>query len=88
MGRVARVAANDDVRLRQGRIVALPPRALRREDAAAYVAMSGTKFDQLVSDGRMPKPFRVDGCVLWDVRKLDLAYEVMAGDDGGGNPWE
>lgn len=53
-------------------------RALRREDAAGYVGVSPTKFDQLVADGRMPRPFRIDGCVLWDIRKLDAAIDLLS----------
>ncbi len=58
-----------------------PRRGLRREDAAHYVGVSPTKFDQLVSDGRMPQPFRLDGCVLWDVRKLDAAIDLISNAD-------
>jgi hypothetical protein len=30
-------------------------RGLRREQAARYIGIGPTKFDQLVDDGRMPK---------------------------------
>jgi predicted DNA-binding transcriptional regulator AlpA len=65
-----------------------PRRGLRREEAALYVGVSGSKFDEMVRDGRMPKPARVDGCVIWDVRKLDVACDEIFGDDGGPNPWD
>lgn len=55
----------------------LIPRGLRRENAARYVGVSPSKFDQWVADGRMPKPFRADGCVLWDARDLDDAFEAL-----------
>lgn len=58
-----------------------PRRGLRREDAANYVGVSPTKFDQLISDGRMPQPFRLDGCVLWDIRKLDTAIDLISNPD-------
>src|SRR5688572_9082319 len=51
----------------------LEPRGLRRDDAAAYVGLGATKFDELVAAGRMPKPFRIDGAVRWDRKKLDAA---------------
>jgi len=35
-----------------------PRRGLRRPEAASYVGVSSTKFDELVEDGRMPAPFR------------------------------
>jgi predicted DNA-binding transcriptional regulator AlpA len=58
-----------------------PRRGLRRDDAAAYVGVSPSKFDQLVADGRMPKPKRVDGCVIWDRRRLDAAFDDLPGDE-------
>lgn len=64
-----------------------PRRGLRRDEAAQYVAVSPGKFDQLVSDGRMPKPIHVDGCVIWDVRDLDLAFDALKDGDGR-NPWD
>jgi hypothetical protein len=36
----------------------------------------------------MPKPKHVDGCVIWDIRGLDLAFDALAGDDEGSNPWD
>jgi predicted DNA-binding transcriptional regulator AlpA len=69
-----------------GRIEFVHCRGLRREDAARYVGVSATKFDDLVKDGRMPKPFRIDGCVLWDIRELDAALDALR--DGDTNPWE
>lgn len=47
------------------------PRLLRRDDAAYYAGVSATKFDELVADGRMPRPVRIDGRVLWDRWALD-----------------
>ncbi|MFD1330730.1 helix-turn-helix transcriptional regulator [Methylopila musalis] len=62
------------------RILAAAPRGLRRDDAAAYIGVSPSKFDALVSDGRMPQPFRIDGCVVWDLRKLDMAFDALSDD--------
>lgn len=25
----------------------------------------------------MPKPFQIDGCVLWDVTELDAAFDLL-----------
>jgi excisionase family DNA binding protein len=60
----------------------LPPRGLSRVEAAAYVGISPTKFDELVKDGRMPAPKRINGRVVWDRLKLDAAFEALP-DDGG-----
>jgi len=38
----------------------IPRRGLSREEAAMYVGIGTTKSEQLVNDGRMPKPKRVD----------------------------
>ncbi|RUW19318.1 hypothetical protein EOA34_29930, partial [Mesorhizobium sp. M4B.F.Ca.ET.013.02.1.1] len=38
----------------------LPPRGLSRLEAAAYIGVSASLFDQLVKDGRMPKPKRIN----------------------------
>lgn len=54
-----------------------PRRLLRREDAALYVGMSASKFGQLVAEARMPAPFAIDGCVVWDVRDLDEAVDAL-----------
>lgn len=52
-------------------------RGLRREQAAAYVGVSASKFGELVAEGRMPRPFAIDGCVLWDVLDLDAAFDAL-----------
>jgi predicted DNA-binding transcriptional regulator AlpA len=72
------------------RLALVPRRGLRREDAALYVGVSPRKFDQLVKDGRMPKPGRIDGVVLWDLRQLDLAMDDVFRHDAEAepNPWD
>lgn len=52
----------------------LPPLGLRREAAAEFVAVSPSKFDGLVHDGRMPPPMRIDGITCWDVDQLRAAW--------------
>ena len=44
--------------------IAYPPRGMSREEAARWVGVSTTKFDELVKDRRMPRPKRVDGRVI------------------------
>ena len=65
--------------------LSLPPRGLAREQAAEYVGVSPTKFDDLVADGRMPGPKRVDGRVIWDRVKLDIAFAALP--DEGDQKW-
>ena len=57
-------------RMRTSRNLSLPRFAVRRDEAAAAVAVSATKFDEWVADGRMPKGRKIDGVVLWDVGEL------------------
>lgn len=76
---------------REGPAAVLPPtrRGLSRVLAAGYVGVSPNKFDQLVSDGRMPKPKRIDGRKVWDVRALDQSFEALPCDGGiENNPWD
>lgn len=55
----------------------LPPRGLQREVAAGYVGISATKFDEMVADGRMPRPKRIDGRKVWDRAALDVAFDAL-----------
>ena len=65
----------------------VPRRGLSHDEAAMYVGVSGTKFDEMVSDGRMPRAVRIDGRKIWDVRALDLAFDQLPRDDAP-NSWE
>jgi hypothetical protein len=65
----------------------VPRRGLSHEEAAMYIGVSVGKFGQMVADGRMPMPIQVDGRKIWDVRKLDLAFDALVGDDSP-NTWE
>jgi predicted DNA-binding transcriptional regulator AlpA len=66
----------------------LPPRGLSRVQAAAYVGISPTLFDEMVADGRMPKPVRINARTVWDRMKLDEAFGALSDDETNGNdPW-
>jgi predicted DNA-binding transcriptional regulator AlpA len=67
----------------------LPPRGLRREAAASYIGVSPSKFDELVTDGLMPKPKRINRRTIWDRFRLDEAFEALPSDKtDGNNPWD
>ena len=68
--------------------ISYPPRGMRRETAASCVGLSPTKFDQLIADGRMPKPARVGGCVIWDRYELDAAFDDLTNDDNKISGWD
>ena len=70
----------------------LPPIGLCREAAAEYIGIGATLFDRMVEDGRMPRPKRIGGRVVWDVRKLARAFDLLPGDSETGqderNPFD
>jgi predicted DNA-binding transcriptional regulator AlpA len=63
------------------------PRGLNREQAAEYIGVGSTKFDQMVADGRMPKPKRIDGRVVWDRLQLDSAFELLPDRNDRDDVW-
>ncbi|MBY5797776.1 helix-turn-helix transcriptional regulator [Rhizobium leguminosarum] len=62
--------------------IAYAPRGLSRDEAARYVGVGATKFDELVAARRMPKPKRIDGRTVWDRIALDAAFTDLP-EDGG-----
>lgn len=65
----------------------IPRRGLSRDEAAMYVGIGTTKFDEMVEDGRMPKPRLIDTRKVWDIRALDLAFDDLPGEDKG-SAWD
>jgi len=66
--------------------LAYPPRAMRADQAAAYLSMSKSMFLELVSDGSMPKSVKIRGMATWDRFELDAAYEdFKEGHSDGAN---
>ena len=61
-----------------------PRRGLRRAEAAAFIGVSPSKFDEWVENGIMPRPKRQDGIVVWDVLALDTAFDALP-DEGSSN---
>jgi predicted DNA-binding transcriptional regulator AlpA len=66
----------------------LAPRGLSRVQAAEYIGVGVTKFDEMVVDGRMPRPKRIDGRKVWDRIKLDEAFAVLDDEAGPKNEWD
>ena len=58
-------------------VLPYPPRGLRRLDAAAYVGVSPSLFDQMIVDGWMPKPKRYRRRNIWDRCALDEAFSCL-----------
>lgn len=67
----------------------LAPRGLSRVQSAAYIGVSPSLFDEMVKDGRMPKPMRINARTVWDRVKLDEAFAALSDGpgDGGNDPW-
>lgn len=62
--------------------IAYPPRGLSRDEAARYIGVGVTLFEEMVRDGRMPKPKRANSRTLWDRIALDMAFNDLPGEDG------
>jgi predicted DNA-binding transcriptional regulator AlpA len=64
-------------------------RGLSRGEAAEYIGIGVSKFDTMVSDGRMPPPKRIDGRCVWDRHQVDRAFDLLEGGHAvEENPWE
>jgi predicted DNA-binding transcriptional regulator AlpA len=70
------------------RELSLPRFALRRDEAAASLAVSTTKFDEWVTDGRMPRGRKIDGVVLWDTEEVRNAWETLRDGRDYRNPFD
>jgi hypothetical protein len=59
----------------------LAPRLVSRAAAASYICVCPNTFDQMVKEGRMPRPLLLGGKRrAWDVRALDAAVDQLALD--------
>lgn len=65
----------------------LAPRGLSRVQAAVYIGVSPSLFDEMVKDGRMPKPKRINGRVVWDRLLLDGAFAELPDGNERDDPW-
>jgi predicted DNA-binding transcriptional regulator AlpA len=63
-------------------------RAVSHASKPQNIGVGVTKFDEMVDDGRMPKPKRIDGRVVWDRIKLDQAFDVLEDAAGSKNEWD
>jgi hypothetical protein len=68
--------------------LSLAPRGLSRVQAAEYIGVGVTKFDEMVADGRMPRPKSIDSRKVWDRIKLDEAFAALDDEAGPKNEWD
>jgi predicted DNA-binding transcriptional regulator AlpA len=66
----------------------VPRRGLSRTEAAMYIGISASKFDELVANGTMPRPVKIGGRNVWDIRHLDLAFDALSEENSKLNTWE
>ena len=63
--------------------------ACRAYEAAMYIGISAGKFDEMVADGKMPEPVKIDSRKLWDIRSLDLAFDALPREnETKGSSWD
>jgi hypothetical protein len=55
----------------------IEPRGLSRIDAAAYIGVSPTKFDELRKDQRVSPPRLIDSRLVWDRHDLDRDFDAF-----------
>ncbi len=65
----------------------LAPRGLSRVQAATYVGVGATLFDEMVEDSRMPAPKRINSKTVWDRQALDEAFAGLPTAEDA-NPWD
>jgi predicted DNA-binding transcriptional regulator AlpA len=70
------------------RDLSLPRFALRRDEAAASLAISETTFDKWVELRRMPPGRRIDGVVLWDTQEVRDSWNKLKDGDAVNNPFD
>ena len=63
---------------------------LSRAEAAEYIGVGVTLFDQMVADGRMPRPKLINSRKVWQRQRLDEAFAELpeeGQDEESGSPW-
>jgi predicted DNA-binding transcriptional regulator AlpA len=70
-----------------------PPLGLNRLQSASHIGVGTTKFDEMVDDGRMPKPRKIDARSVWDRIEVEMAFrelpkENQQTDEDEYNEWD
>jgi len=62
---------------------------MSRVEAAQYVGVSPSLFDELVKDGRMPRPKLINSRKVWHRQRVDQAFAELPedGQDVDSSPW-
>ncbi len=59
------------------------PRGLSRADAARYVGVGVSLFNQMITRNLMPPARAIGGRHVWDIRELDAAFDELPHMDEG-----
>ncbi len=65
----------------------LAPIGLSRVQSAVFVGVGTTLFDEMVKDGRMPSPKKINAKNAWYRPALEEAFVALPSDDDA-NPWD
>ena len=63
---------------------------LSRAEAAEYIGVGVSLFDEMVADGRMPKPKLINSRKVWQRQRLDEAFAELPEEGQGqdsSSPW-
>jgi len=56
----------------------------RRTEAAAFIGVSASKFDQMVKAGDMPEPHLMSGIKIWRGDELRASFDRLTGREDAG----
>ncbi len=85
---LARAEAGRLASLYSASVSAIEPIGLSRAEAAHFVGVGATLFDDLVRDGRMPRPKRINSRTVWYRRDVETSFRTLLESEvGGKNPW-
>jgi hypothetical protein len=59
----------------------IPRRGLSRVEAAMYLGISPSKFDEMRKDGRVGPARLIDNRKIFDVRMLDEIFDALPEED-------
>ena len=66
----------------------IPRRGLSRTEAAMYLGISSSKFDELRKRGQVSPPRLIDGRKIWDLLDLNRDFEAFPVEGGAEEDWD
>ncbi len=67
--------------------IRIEPRGLSRVEAARYLGISPSKFDEMRKDGRVGSARLIDGRKVWDVHDLDSVFDALPLESNDAEDW-